>query len=70
MNPLSIVVYAGCVFVYLWAGLFNWTAAHKGSALADDLPEQDYRRMRRRQLRGCFAVTAIFAITLVQLAMK
>lgn len=68
VNPLSIVVYAGCVFVYLWAGLLNWIAAHRGQALAEELTEQDYRRMRRRQLRGCLVVSGVFAISLVQLA--
>jgi uncharacterized membrane protein len=69
-NALSLVFYAGCTWLYIVAGLLNWMAAHSGGALAHELPETEYLRMRKRQLRGCIAVTGVLALSFAQLAIR
>lgn len=67
-NPLSLVVYAGCIFLYVWAGLLNWIAARKAGAL--EIADAEYRRMRKRQLRGCLVVTGVLILSTAQFVVK
>ncbi len=59
-NPLSVVIYLGCVFVYLWVTLGNWLAAKRTGALKAEVSEADYRRMRKRVLRSCVVISGFF----------
>jgi uncharacterized membrane protein len=70
VNPLAPVVYAGCIFLYIWAGLLNWVFAHRAQAITADLPLEEYRRMRKRQLRGCLIVTFVLILAATQMVTK
>jgi uncharacterized membrane protein len=65
-NDLSHLVYIGCVLVYAWATLGNWTLAHRCDALAADLPAATYLLTRRRLARGCAVISLLFALALVK----
>ncbi len=65
-NPLSMVIYTGCVFVYGWTTFANWLVAKKHGAFAATYPEDDYLKTRRRTLRGCLAISAMFCTYLLQ----
>ena len=65
-NSLSIVVYAGCVLVYLWSMLVNWVIAKRCGVLGAEVTEPDYRRTRSRLLRGCLGLSTLFSLFLIK----
>jgi uncharacterized membrane protein len=65
-NGLSIMIYLGCILVYLWAMSANWIVAKRGGALGAEVTAEDYRRIRTKGLRGCLVVAALFAIFLIK----
>ena len=65
-NPLSLVVYLGCILAYAWAAYGNMVVARRSGVLAVDLTPTVYNRARRRWLRACVAVTSMFTINLIR----
>ena len=64
-NTFSFVPYAGCVLVLVLCRLANWVVARRCGSLTE-FPEPDYLRIRKRILRGCLALSAIFALSLLR----
>lgn|SRR5512140_300348 len=63
-NPLSTVVYSGCIMIYQWTSAAYWIVAGRVGALRPDVDRSEYRAQRRRNLRAVLAVTAIFLYSL------
>jgi uncharacterized membrane protein len=64
-NPLVMVIYSGCVMLYAWAFLAEWVTAKVSGAIEPSVNPMDYKRQRRRSIRGCVIVTAIFVASLL-----
>jgi uncharacterized membrane protein len=64
-NPLSLVVYSGCIMVCQWASAAYWLVATRTGAVKAHLDPSEYRAQGRRNLRSSLAVTAIFIYGLV-----
>ncbi len=60
VNPLSIVVYLGCVTSYLWLGALLWALARRTGALAPPADGTLYPRIQRGQLKGSLVTTLMF----------
>jgi len=56
-----LVIYTGCIDVYLWASLATWLLAARARAISPQLEPAEARRIRNRMLRGCAFVTVFFA---------
>ena len=65
-NLLSIVIYLGCVLVYMWAMFANWVVAKRCDALGVEVTAADYLRIRTKTLRGCLAISILFVIVLIE----
>ena len=66
-NPLSIVVYLGCILVYAWASFTGWIVARRSGALSPDMSDAVYRRVRKRGLMSCVFISTLFAMYLTNL---
>jgi uncharacterized membrane protein len=66
-NPLSIVVYLGCILVWIWASLANLVSAKRSGSLSADMTEADYARARKRLLRGGLLLLTLFTLYFVTL---
>ena len=66
INNLSVAVYAGNLMTFQWAALAEWLVAERAGAISPELDPADYRRYRRRNLRGCLAASALFVVYLVR----
>ncbi len=64
-NPLTIVVYLGCILVYAWSSFGIWVVARKAGSTAD-LTITAYQDSRNRWLRGCIVVSALFVLNLIR----
>jgi len=64
-NPLSLVVYTGCILIYQGAVIVQWRLAGKTGALPAELSTVDAKR-RRKELVGFFAITALFVLYLTK----
>ena len=58
-NPISMVVYLGCVAVYAWASFATLIVARKSDSLSDEMTPKAYADSRRRLLRFCLIVTVL-----------
>jgi uncharacterized membrane protein len=67
VNGLSIVVYLGCVLVYAWASAGTWILAQRSGAMTASLTEAAYAESRRRWLRGCLVLSALFTLYVIRL---
>jgi uncharacterized membrane protein len=65
VNPISLVMYSGCLAAYQWASCAYWIAAKGTGSLSARLPHSEYLRLRRRSLRGAIAVSLIVAYSVV-----
>jgi uncharacterized membrane protein len=63
-NPLSIVVYLGCITVYFWAEAVLWILAGRAGALAPTTDDALYPRIRRRQLVASLTLSFLFLLYL------
>lgn len=59
-NPLSIVIYLGCIVVYAWASFAGWLIAKRTGAFSPGLAESTYRKSRTRGLLSCVFVSIMF----------
>lgn len=66
VNKTSFVVYIGCVLVLVWTRFANLLVAEKTGCLGADVVASDYLHTRKRVLRGCFILSAMFVLTLVR----
>jgi uncharacterized membrane protein len=64
-NGLALVVYLGCVLVYVWSSLGIWVLARKVGSSAD-LTIAAYQESRNGWLRGCLVVSAVFVLNLIR----
>jgi uncharacterized membrane protein len=64
MNPLSLIIYSGCVMVYQWTSATYWLVAKRSGGIRPDLDPSEYRAQRRRNLVRSIAMTAIFIYSL------
>lgn len=69
-NPLTIVIYVGCVAAYLWAATIQWAVARRAGALAPPPDPALYRRIRRTQLAGSLGTTFLFLLYAFQALLK
>jgi uncharacterized membrane protein len=69
-NPLGGVFYVGCIMVYLWASLANWVGARRWGAMEPGVTPAEFRRRRARLLRGCLAISSLFAIYVFKVIVK
>jgi uncharacterized membrane protein len=65
-NLLSIVIYLGCVLVYMWAMFANWIVAKRCDALGAEFTAEDYLRIRTKGLRGCLIISILFAGVVIE----
>jgi uncharacterized membrane protein len=65
-NLLSIVIYLGCVLVYVWAMFANWIVAKRGGALGAEVTAADYLRIRTRAFRGCLVISILFTAVVIE----
>ncbi len=65
-NQLALAIYTGCVLVYLWCTLITWVVAKRSGCLAAGVTEEDYRKTRRKTLRGCLLVSTLFCFYVIQ----
>ena len=56
-NPLTIVIYTGCVAGYLWAATLQWAVARRAGALAPPPDPALYARIRKTQLASSLGTT-------------
>ena len=59
-NYLAMTLYAGCIMVYMSCVTTVWFVAKRAGAIAPELSASDYRRDRRRNLRGLSVIFLIF----------
>jgi uncharacterized membrane protein len=64
INRLSIVIYIGCVMVYLWSCLIQWLLAKRQSILAPELTSATYNKIRKGHLVGSIITTTMFLLYL------
>jgi uncharacterized membrane protein len=60
INRLSIVIYLGCIAVYLWTSAIQWLLAKRQSALMPKLDPSIYRRIRKKSIIGSIFCTFLF----------
>ena len=65
-NGLSVVVYVGCILVYLWAMAANWIVAKRGGALSAEVTAADYLRTRTKALLGCLVISIVFTAVVIE----
>jgi uncharacterized membrane protein len=66
-NPLSWVIYLGCILVYAWASFIGWLFAKKTGAFSPGMADATYRRVRKRGLLSCVILSALFTLYVVNL---
>jgi uncharacterized membrane protein len=67
LNPLSVVIYLGCILVYAWASFAGWLIAKRTGAFSPGMADATYRRVRKRGLLSCVFLSALFALYVVNL---
>lgn len=65
-NPLSGVVYVGCILVYACAAVANWMIAKRRGLMVPEITEERYLRSRRRGLRSCLFLSAMLVFYLTR----
>jgi len=63
-NPLSMVVYIGCIITYRWASTAQWMLAKKSASLSRDLTQAEYRHFRKRNWIVSTLMTGMFLLYL------
>ena len=63
-NPLAVVLYVGCIFVYAWASFLTLLVARKSGSLGDEMTSETYARQRRRGRRAVAIMSVLFAFYL------
>jgi uncharacterized membrane protein len=66
-NSLSLVIYIGCVMVYIWSMFTNWVVAKKCKAFNAEFAVADYVLVRNRMFRGCLVISILFVYSLVKI---
>jgi uncharacterized membrane protein len=69
VNPLTLVVYIGCIMVYMWAAMMQWLLAKKSGAFGRDVTQALYRRYRKRNAVSSIMISSFFIMYLF-LALK
>jgi uncharacterized membrane protein len=64
INHLSIVIYLGCIMVYLWSCLIQWFLAKRQSVLVPQLTSATYIQIRKGNMIGSIITTAMFLLYL------
>jgi uncharacterized membrane protein len=65
INQLSIVIYIGCVMVYLWSCLIQWLLAKRQSILTPQLTSATYNQIRKGTMVGSIITTSMFLFYLL-----
>ena len=65
INRLSIVIYIGCIMVYLWSCSLQWFLAKRQSILIPQLTSVTYNRIRKGNLVGSIITTTMFLLYLL-----
>ena len=59
-NPLSIVIYLGCITIYAWASFGGWIVARRTGAFGPGMAESTYLKSRKRGLFSVVFITMMF----------
>jgi uncharacterized membrane protein len=65
-NPLAGLIYVSCILVYAWASLANWLVAWKTGSVGPATTVEQFKRSRRRALRGSLFLSAMFVFYLTR----
>lgn len=68
-NPLSAVIYIGCVLTFQVATVLAWVVGRRVGALTADLTDATFQRTLRRNLRQVVLAAALLAFYVVKLTM-
>jgi uncharacterized membrane protein len=64
-NYLAMSLYAGCILAYMGASTAVWVVAQRSGAMGSELSQDEYRRHKKRNLRGLCIISVIFAYYIV-----
>jgi uncharacterized membrane protein len=59
-NYLAMALYAGCMLVFQCCATIAWFLAKRAGAMTPELSLVDYRRYKRRNLRGLSVISVVF----------